>query len=59
MSRDNDREQELLEAARALAIELGYVEEDDNEELVDQSLLDDDDEEGMDIAREEIQALID
>lgn len=64
MSRENDRHQELLEAARTLAIELKYVEEDDNGQLVDLGAVsledeDDDGDEGMELAREDIQALMD
>ena len=64
MSRENDRHQELLEAAKALAIHLRYVEEDDDGELVDLgevSVEDDDDNdgEGMDAAQEDVQALVD
>lgn len=59
MSREQDRDQELREAAKALALELKYVDEDHNGQLVDQFVMDDEDDEGMEAAREDVQALMD
>jgi hypothetical protein len=52
MSRDNDRHEELLEAAKALALHLGFVKEDHRELLVDQQEYDEE------TAREDIEQLI-